>query len=298
LITGGGGFLAGALANELKQRKSGKIHLLCRGAAAGDMRGDLLDPEATNLILKAVSPSTIYHLAGTTRPLPWNGLWDAHVRTTLNLLNAVCLLPRREKVTIVISGSAAEYGSGGAPGPVLETSPTTPLSVYGATKLSQSIAALSYVPLGLDIRIARIFNVVGPGMPDRQALGAFARQVSAIQRGRQSSELSVGDLRPQRDLIDVRDVASGLADVARCGKAGEVYNICSGKPVSMRWMLDRLLALAGLKAAVRQGAVRPNSGVARIYGSRKKLTRLSGWRPIIPLETSLQDTLAWCHNQS
>lgn len=281
LITGAGGFLAGHLAAELKRR--GKKPLRFTGR---------IDEKSIPGILKRAAPRVIYHLAGTTKPLPWEGLWDAHVRVTRDLLDAVMRMPRREKVTVVICGSAAEYGAG-RPGPVTESSAPQPISEYGATKLSQTILALSYVHAGLDVRVARVFNAIGPGIPQRLALGAFTQQLAEIERGRQKPRLRAGDLRPQRDFIDARDVASALIAVARKGSAGQIYNVCSGRPVSVSEMLRRLIALSGLEVKVQESAARKSGGVPRSYGSRRKLTRASGWKPRLSLDESLRDTLQW-----
>lgn len=290
LITGANGFLGRGLAAEL--RKGGAApRLLHRTSGPGVIGCDLLDAGATRAAVRRVSPTVIYHLAGTTKPLPWDDLWDAHVRATLNLLDAVAALPSPPKV--VLCGSAAEYGSGGLPGPVREDAPNLPLSAYGSTKLSQSIAALSYGAYGLDVRVARVFNAIGPGVPERLALGAFARQLADIERGLQPPRLAVGDLAPKRDFVDVRDVASALIAVARRGRAGEIYNVCSGEAVSMRSTLDGLIALTGLEVELVSTSGRKASGVPKIFGSHAKLTRESGWRPQISLENSLRDTLRW-----
>lgn len=290
LITGADGFLGRGLAVALK--KTGvSPRLLHRTAKQGMLACDLLDARSTRAAIKRIAPKTVYHLAGTTKQLPWESLWDAHVKATINLLDAVA--DAKTDATVVLCGSAAEYGSGGLPGPVRETAPNLPLSAYGSTKLSQSVVALSYAARGLDVRLARVFNAIGPGIPERLALGAFAKQLVDIERGRQAPRLVVGDLAPQRDFVDVRDVASALIAVARQGRAGEVYNVCSGEPVSMRSLLDRLIALTGREVAVAPTPGRKAAGVPKIFGSADKLRRASGWRPRVSLDASLRDTLEW-----
>ena len=58
-------------------------------------------------------------------------------------------------------------------------------------------------------------------------------------------------------------------------------------------MLDRLIAMTGLKVKVSHEPARKQAGVPKIFGSHAKLTKASGWRPRISLEDSLRDTLAW-----
>jgi GDP-4-dehydro-6-deoxy-D-mannose reductase len=290
LITGAHGFLGRGLADELR-RSGAAPKRMHRTPSPGVIGCDLLDAAATRAAIRRAAPSVIYHLAGTTKPLPWGALWDAHVRATINLLDAVA--GSGKKTTVVLCGSAAEYGSGGLPGPVRESAPTFPLSAYGSTKLSQSVVALSYGASGLDVRVARVFNAIGPGIPERLALGAFARQLADIERGRQPPRLAVGDLAPQRDFVDARDVASALVAVARRGRPGETYNVCSGKAVPIRALLEQLIALTGLDIELVPTSGRKAAGVPKIFGSHAKLTRETGWRPLVSLEESLRDTLAW-----
>lgn len=296
LVTGGRGFLARHLLAELGRRfPRARIVLTVRRAPEpGFAACDLLDPGAALRLLLELRPSAVFHLAGTTRALGFNGLWEANVSATLRLLEAAGRLPRPDKVRIVVAGSAMEYGGAGGGGEVTEDTPPRPLTPYGAAKLSQTLAALSYAGAGLHVAVARIFNVLGPGLPDHQAAGAFARQLALIEKGRRPPRLEAGDLRPRRDFVDCRDVARGLADVAEAGRSGEIYNVCSGRAVSIRELLRRLLSISGSEVAVRAGASRRGSADVRsIRGSHRKLTALTGWKPSISLDRSLQDTLEW-----
>ncbi|TPW18122.1 MAG: GDPmannose 4,6-dehydratase, partial [Elusimicrobia bacterium] len=239
----------------------------------------------------AVRPALVFHLAGTTRPLGWEGLWAAHVRATMNLMEALAALPRPPRV--VLSGSSGEYGAAGE-GAISETAPLNPVTLYGSTKRCQSLAALSYRHAGLSVLIARIFNVLGPGVPAHLAPGAFARQVAEIEQGRAEPHLAVGNLSPRRDYLDVRDVARALADIASRGVPGEAYNVCSGSAHSMGELLDRMISLSERRiSVVADPAKMRGVDVPVVFGSHRKLTRLSGWAPRVSLQQSVADTMAW-----
>lgn len=293
-ITGSRGFLGVHLAQELTARyPHARISLIHRTKAPGFVACDLLDEEVLRRTLARLKPSVVFHLAGTTRDGGWEGLWDAHVRTTVNLMEAILRLPRPQRVKIVIAASSAEYGQGADTRPVAETSPTRPVTVYGSAKLSQTLAALSYQHRGLDVVVARIFNAVGPGIPVRLALGTFADQIVQIERGLKPPVLKVGNLKSRRDFVDARDAARALAELARKGKSGEIYNVCSGRSVSVGELLRGLIRLSGLKVSVKQRERHRGSDLPRITGSRRKIAAATGWRPKIPLERSLGDTLSW-----
>ncbi|MDD5657245.1 MAG: NAD-dependent epimerase/dehydratase family protein [Elusimicrobia bacterium] len=289
LVTGGSGFLAGALLRRLRERLAGRLFVSDLRAGPGRLGCDLRDREACLRLARRCRPDLVFHLAGTTRAASWDELWDAHVRATVNLLSA--LRPRRARV--VISGSSAEYGAAGRL-PVREAQTERPVSNYGATKLAQCLAALSFRHEGLRVAVARIFNVVGPGMPDHLAVGSFCRQIAEAESGRRPPLLEVGRLDRWRDLIDVRDTARALERLGLARNVEGVYNVCSGRAVSVEDCLRDLLALSPLRWRLRQRRDRVRGReVAYLMGSGRKLEAACGWKPAVGLRQSLADTLEW-----
>ncbi|MDE2512018.1 MAG: GDP-mannose 4,6-dehydratase [Elusimicrobia bacterium] len=289
LITGAGGFLAGPLIARLEGRAS--LYKAARTAAPGVRAWDLADPDQARALVAAARPDEVYHLAGTTRVQDWNGRWRAHVSSTVNLLEA--LASTRRPVRMVISGSSAEYGGAGGARRPNEASPLEPVTPYGACKLAQTLAALSFSRGSVNVVAARIFNVLGPGTPENLAPGAFARQIARVARGLQPPEIVVGDLVTRRDYVDVRDVAAALELLMRRGRSGECYNVGTGRSTPMRAVLHGLADAAGVRIAERADPVlRRASEVRDVAADARKIRRL-GWAPRIPLAKSLADTLAF-----
>jgi GDP-4-dehydro-6-deoxy-D-mannose reductase len=106
--------------------------------------------------------------------------------------------------------------------------------------------------------------------------------------------LRTGNLDVERDFTDVRDTVRAYGALLESGAAGEVYNLGSGRAVSVRSLLERLLAESGVSVRVETdpSKVRPRE-VARIEASIEKVRRATGWAPRIPLEQTLSDLLAW-----
>lgn len=285
LITGASGFLASHLIAHLRAEKfPAKLFLLTRQTC------DLANAAQTKKVLARIKPHLVFHLAGTSRQLAWEGLWREHVLNTVNLYEA--LRAAGSRATVILAGSSGEYGDAGGKRPARETSPLEPVTMYGASKLSQALAAFSY----RDVKTieARIFNVLGPGTPAHLAPGAFAAQIAAIEAGRQAPRLKVGDLSTRRDYLDVRDVARALPLLAQTGRPGQAYNVCLGRSLSMRELLERLLALSSRRITVATDPAKRRPGqVAELHGSLAKIRRETGWKPRISLEQSLRDTLNW-----
>jgi GDP-4-dehydro-6-deoxy-D-mannose reductase len=97
-----------------------------------------------------------------------------------------------------------------------------------------------------------------------------------------------------RDFTDVRDVVRAYRLLMEKGEAGQVYNIASGRAVSMQYILDYLLSLSSVPITVKQdpGRMRP-SDTSVIAGNAGKLKRATAWEPEIPLDHSLRDILNW-----
>lgn len=289
MITGSSGFLGKSLLESLRGLKPrAKILTLDRLPSPGrdHFQANLLDPASTKKALGRARAQVVFHLAGGTTQ-SWPELWRSHVLATARLLEAVISLPRRSRPRVVLAGSAHEYGSFG-PLPLRESALPRPGSPYGWSKLCQTYAALAYACLGVDVVVARIFNVVGPGLPATHALSSFCRQIAQAEAGGDKEIIARGNLSAGRDFVDARDVCRALILLGSKGKPGEVYNVCSGRMTRIRSALDLLLRMARLRIRVRAGK---GSALDAMRGSTAKLNAATGWRPAIPLRRSLEELL-------
>ncbi len=89
-------------------------------------------------------------------------------------------------------------------------------------------------------------------MPD------FASQIAKIEAGILTPVMKVGNLSSKRDLSDVRDVARGYRLLMKKGKAGEAYNVCSGKAHSIKSVLKILISLSKKKIREKTDEKKPD----------------------------------------
>jgi GDP-4-dehydro-6-deoxy-D-mannose reductase len=145
---------------------------------------------------------------------------------------------------------------------------------------------------------ARSFNHLGPGQSDDFAASAFARQIAEIEAGRREAVVRVGNLSAQRDFTDVRDVAGAYWLLVNKGVAGECYNVGSGTPRSIQWMLDTLLTLTPVPIRIELDPerLRP-SDVPCSYCDNTKLVAATGWRPERDLQQTLLEVLDYWREQ-
>jgi GDP-4-dehydro-6-deoxy-D-mannose reductase len=105
--------------------------------------------------------------------------------------------------------------------------------------------------------------------------------------------MTVGDLTPTRDFIDVRDVASALLTLASPNVRKGTYNVASGEECSIAHLFDLLVDIAGLRngITIEHRYVRA-SDTPRAVADVERLNA-SGYRPAFTLEQSLRDLFTY-----
>src|SRR2546426_5333087 len=135
----------------------------------------------------------------------------------------------------------------------------------------------------------------GPRSGEVFAESNFARQVAEIEVRLREPVVHVGNLEARRDYSDVRDVVRGYWLLLERGTLGEVYNLCSGRSLAIREILDFLLSrssVAGIRVQQDPTRMRP-SDVPHLLGDASKIRKELGWEPEVPLEQTLLDTLEY-----
>ena len=289
LITGADGYIGHNLCALLKETASdGRIVGVDRkGASDGALQLDLLEKKDVADLISELRPDYIFHLAGVIYLKDWEAHYKGNVETTIHIFEAV--KGSGLKTRVIIPGSAAEYGRISADDlPITERQTPNPVSPYGVAKVWQTTVTRYYATNGVDALTGRIFNVIGKGMPEGLSIGAFAGQLKKIKDGELPPKLTVGNLKPRRDFIDVIDVCNGLIALAEKGKRGEIYNICSGKSVSIEEVLTRMIKTSGLDIqVVSDPARRKDADIEDIFGTHEKLSGDTGWMPVVPLDSSI-----------
>ena len=216
--------------------------------------------------------------------------WVINAAGTARLVDAmVAARTDRADPFILVISSAEVYGSGPA-GARTEKHPPCPRSPYAASKLGAEVAALeAWRRAGLRVVIARPFTHTGPGQRPPYVVPSFIERLLAAKGGG-VDQVSVGNLDPVRDLLDVRDVVNAYLALLTRGKAGEIYNICRGEGVTLRELFERTARLVGIEAqAVPDPTLQRAGDIPHLVGDPTKLRRTTGWFPAISLEQTLRD---------
>ena len=273
---------------------------MSRSAATDDLVGaaavDLLDADATRAAIAAARPEVVYHLAarahvGESWRDPARTLHD-NVAMTLNVLEAV--RSEAPEATVVAVASGEVYGPPERL-PVDESAPLHPQNPYAVSKASADLLAGFYADAhGLRVIHARAFNHAGPGQEAIYAIANFARQFAeGLEAGDDPVVVVTGSPDTRRDFTDVRDVVRAYRTLAEHGEPG-TYNICSGVSRSARELIAALAAVGGVAVEHRVDPAKVRAHeVQEIRGANDLVASTTGWRPEIPFEQTLADTLAW-----
>lgn len=260
------------------------------------LSGDILDKKRIEDIIREIRPDVIFHLAALTSPAeslktPVETI-NNNVTGQLNILEAVRNLNLNCKMLVV--SSAEVYGNVDEKNiPTSESVELLPNTPYGVSKATQDLLGFQYnKSYGIHTVRVRPFNHIGPGQAPVFVVSAFARQIAMIEKGQQDKVIKVGNLSPKRDFTDVRDVVRAYKFLIEKGKAGEVYNIGSGKSYAISEILDILLSFSkeNIEIVENPELIR-KVDVKELRCDFSKLKNETGWEPEIPIEKSLEDTL-------
>ena len=294
LVTGGSGFIGSHVVDRLVAEGAGSVRVfdqrvreenLIEALASGHVQtveGDVTDPAA--VLRAAEGVAGVFHMAvlplGPCSEDPRRCL-EVNIDGTFNVLDAAREAGAKK---LVYSSASSVYGDTNET--MDESHPLGARTMYGASKLAGEYFFRAFHDLyALDYVILRYMNVYGP----RQEGGLVINVLRRIQSGEPPTIM--GDGSASFDFVHVADVASANVRAMASDVTDEVFNVGGGNEVTVRQIVDRLIALSGsdLEPQIDVGARVPMS---RRVGSSEKAMRELDWRPEYDLDRGLADVIA------
>ena len=289
VVTGGAGFIGSHLVDRLLS-EGRRVRVLDNFVSGGPhnlkhlpadapfelVQCDIRDRDLTRQHMAGAE--RVFHLAALADIVPSiqqpDDYYDSNVTGTFNVLQAARDAGAKR---LVYAASSSCYG---VPDlyPTAETADIRPEYPYALTKYLGERLVLHWGQVyGLPVVSLRFFNVYGPWARTSGSYGAvfgvFLAQLLADE-----PLTIVGDGEQTRDFTYVADVADAVATAAASGVSGEIFNVGTGKDVSV----NRLVELLGAKETVnlpkRPGE--PDCTLADIG----KITAMLNWRAKVPIE--------------
>jgi dTDP-glucose 4,6-dehydratase len=306
LITGGAGFIGSCFVRlALREGWADKIVNLDKLTYAGNLenlesiadnraykfvQADICDGAAMEQLFESEVPAAVVHFAAESHvdrsihsPAP---VIQTNVNGTFSLLEAA----RKSKVARFVHVSTDEvYGSIEPPHDADENYPLRASSPYSASKAGSDLLALSYcATYKLNISVTRASNNYGPYQFPEKLIPLM------ISNALEDRPLPVyGDGRQIRDWLYVEDHCRAIKAVLEKGAAGEIYNVGGNCSLPNLEVVHRILKATG-KPESLISRVTDRPGHDRRYAlTNEKLTRQTGWEPLMDFDRGLAATIDW-----
>jgi GDP-mannose 4,6-dehydratase len=206
-------------------------------------------------IIVDIKPRYIFHFGAQPNVI---ASWQDPVNTirtnvigTINIFEP--LKKNHIKSRVIVACSSAEYGTTTKLNrPLKETDPLLAIHPYGISKIAAELLARQYyINFGLESIILRLFNQTGPRKIN-DACSDFIRRVAQIELGMVEPVIQVGNLNSYRDITGIKDSLQAIWLAARKGKAGETYNVCSGRKIKIREVLNIALSFSKKEIQIKE----------------------------------------------
>ena len=234
---------------------------------------DINNKDSVLNLVKNTSPKIIYNLT-TSYKNDFERSYCFNVNVTKILLESVIdlLIPCR----VILIGSSSEYGFvKDQDKPVKESAVLNPVSIYGLTKSWQTLLAKYFYSKGVDVLIARIFNLYGEGMSENLMVGNLFNQIQLYKKGL-LEKITLGNLSDYRDYLSVSEASKILEKISVNGNAGEIYHVCSGRPILLRDFVLGILKENDIdqSALEEKDYIFSRKSVKKIYGDLTKTNKI------------------------
>ena len=297
LVTGGAGFLGGALVETLRRRGCAQI------AVPRSRDFDLTDAAAIDALMRSERPELVFHLAavvggiGANRENPGKFFYE-------NAIMGIQLIEYARRYSVektIIAGTVCAYPKF-APVPFKEESlwdgyPEETNAPYGIAKKALLVQCQAYrEQYGMNAVYLLPVNLYGPrdnfDPRSSHVIPALVRKaIEARNAGRDELEVW-GDGSATREFLYVDDAAEGIVAAAERYDAAPPVNLGSGEEISIRDLVATVVELCGFRGRIVWDTSKPNGQPRRKLDTTRAESEF-GWRATTSLRDGLRETIRW-----
>jgi UDP-glucose 4-epimerase len=311
LVTGGAGFIGSHLTEQLISRGDQVVILDNLSTGLSDNlstiknkvefeQGNILDK---SLVEKLVSNSDyVVHLAAALGVLNIVNKPLESLKSNLQGTEIVLEAANKYKKPILIASTSEVYGKNDKV-PLNEEDDRVighPLksrwSYSEAKAIDESLAYFYFLEEGLQSRIVRFFNTVGPRQLGNYGM-VVPRFVSSALKGEALSVYGSGD--QIRCFCHINDAVKGLLLVMDSEKAvGEVFNVGNNQQITIMELAKKVIAITGSKSTIEKIAYEKAypqgfEDMQRRVPDISKMKQVLGWEPQLNLDQIITDIAAF-----
>lgn len=281
LVTGSSGFI-GLNTCDLLRTKGYEIHEVDKANESEPI--DIRNLNRLNIVFSEFKPDVVIHLAALASvPIAEKNPFEAYSTNVIGTLNVVeCA--NKLKTKVIFASSAAVYGEPSIL-PTPETSPLTPINVYGATKMAAenivSLRARKWL-------IFRLFNVYGPKCHRSYVIPDIIGRI--MQGDNPLRALGTGE--EKRDFVYVSDVVRAFMLGIEKDVNG-TFNIGYGKSIHIKDLITKMFDIAELKTQYSFAGSKRIGDFECNWADVSRIKKQLGWKPETNLEEGLRKTIKW-----
>jgi len=216
---------------------------------------DMRDESLLSLLISSIKPQIIFHFAAQPYVIPsWKdprNTIETNIIGTINIFEPI--KTNKLETKVVVACSSAEYGTiTELNRPLKETDPVRAVHPYGISKIATELLARQYfLNFGIESINLRFFNQTGPRKVN-DAASDFIKKVAEIDLGLKDPVMEVGNLSPYRDITGIKDSLQAIWLATSKGRPGETYNVCSGRKIKIRDLLNQALKFTSKEVEIRE----------------------------------------------
>jgi UDP-glucose 4-epimerase len=301
LVTGGAGFIGSHLTDKLLSLghkvtvldnlvngKENNLKEAMENNLFAFVKGDILNKQTCDETTRNID--VIYHLACLGVRHSLHSPFENHrvnAEGSLNMLEAA----RKNEVKRFFYISTSEIYGDIKQFPIDENGVPLPKTVYGASKLAGENYAYSYYTcFGMDTTVLRIFNNYGPRAHYEGDAGEIIpRSIVNILYG--TAPVIFGDGLVTRDFFYVKDTAEALSGLLGINNiSGEIINIGTGEEITMKHLLEKLIAEMKSELKINYLEDRP-ADVPRLWVNPSKFRKITNFKSAYTFEQGLTETI-------
>ena len=223
----------------------------------------------------------VYHLAALADIVPSINNPEKYFNTNvLGTLNVLEKCKKNRVKTFIYAASSSCYGIPKKL-PIKENSLIKPEYPYALTKnLGENLVLHWSKVYGMNNISARLFNAYGPRSRTNNNYGAMFGVILS-QKINNKPLTVVGDGNQTRDFLFISDLVHALYKIIYKGKKGEIYNISSGREVSVNKIV-KLMNHPKVHIPKRPGEPE------RLKGDIQKAKKHLNWKPLVSIEKGVK----------
>ena len=278
---------------ELSEFKNRKIQIPTNNKNLLILECDIKNTDLLEVLLEEFRPKMLFHFAAQPNVIsswqdPVNTI-EVNVIGTLNVFEPI----KKHKLNtkVILACSSAEYGTD-FDRALKETDLLLAVHPYGISKVAAELLARQYfLNYGIEVINLRLFNQTGP-RKENDAVSDFVIKVAKIDSGIAEPIIDVGNIDTYRDITGIKDTIQATWLAATRGTPGETYNVCSGRKIYIREILEKILKFSNNKIKIKENTEEKLRKIDEkiILGDNSKIKKELGFKISQSIDELLRET--------